>query len=342
MAPPDRIRVAQIGYGYWGTNLARNAAANPDMALTAICDLSEENRSRAKQAFPNVKICGDSAEVLEDPHMDAVIVVTPAGTHAEICSNALKAGKHVLVTKPLATSVDDARRLADAADAAGRTLLVDHTFLYAPAVTYLKRSLSAGDLGRVLYYDSMRTGLGIFKTDANIVDDLAIHDLAILEYLFEDLPTTASAVVVPSFDDLRENLAYITLRYESGLVAHLGAHWLSPLKQRQVVIAGDAKMLVWDDGRRDERIRIFDSGIDRTDDAVVPGRANVIYRQGDAVVPSVSGEEALATEMADFVHSIRGRSLPLSNARRGLRVMQVVAAIHRSASMNGAPVDIRD
>src|SRR4051812_47248179 len=141
MAPPDRIRVAQIGYGYWGTNLARNAAANPEIALTAICDLSAENRNRAQQTFPDVKICGDSAEVLADPEIDAVIVVTPAGTHAEICSKALKAGKHVAVTKPLATSVDDARRLADAADAAGRTLLVDHTFLYAPAVTYLKRCL---------------------------------------------------------------------------------------------------------------------------------------------------------------------------------------------------------
>lgn len=342
MGRPDAIRVAQIGYGYWGTNLARNAAANPDMELTAICDVSAENRSRAAALYPATKICDDSAEILRDPNIDAIIVVTPAGTHASICLQALEAGKHVLVTKPLATNASDAKRLAQAAIATQRTLLVDHTFLYTPTVAYLKECLTAGDLGQTLYYDSMRTGLGIFKSDANIVDDLAIHDIAVLEYLFADLPQTVSAVAVANFEGLRENLSYITLRYEGGMVAHLAAHWLSPLKQRQTVIAGDSKMLVWDDGRVGERIRIFDAGISRTKEVPVPGRADVVYRQGEVTVPVLPDGEALAAEMVDFVRCIRTGSKPVSDAARGLRVMQIVAAAHKSASAGGAPVPIEN
>ncbi|MBK8160544.1 MAG: Gfo/Idh/MocA family oxidoreductase [Rhodospirillaceae bacterium] len=340
MASPKAISVAQIGYGYWGTNLARNAAANPQLSLDLICDVSAANRAKAAAAHPTARILADSAEVFADATIDAVIVVTPASTHAEICQRAIEAGKHVLVTKPLATSVADAAAMAALAAQHGRTLLIDHTFLYTPAVAFLKQALAQGDLGKPLYYDSVRTGLGIFKSDVNIVDDLAIHDIAILEHLFAELPATVSATAAASFSGLRESLAYITLTYRDGLVAHLAAHWLSPLKQRQVVIAGDARMLAWDDSRVGERIRIFDSGITRTESAVVPGRADVSYRNGEVTVPTLGDTEALAAEMADFVTCIRSGAVPRASGQSGVRVMRIVAAAHRSAAQGGAPAAI--
>ncbi len=342
MVKTDSFAVAQIGYGYWGRNLARNADANLGLTLSKICDVNAENRDRAASAHPTAAVSADYREVVDDPNIDAVIVVTPASTHVEICQRALRAGKHVLVTKPLANSAETAGEIRDLADAAQRVLLVDHTFLYSPSVECLRQTLNSRELGRPLYYDAIRTGLGIFKSDANIIDDLAIHDIAILEYIFPDLPSVVSATAAASFSGLKENLTSITLQYSDGFVAHLAGSWLSPLKQRQVVLAGDAKMLVWDDGRPDSRIRIHDSGISLCEHATLPGRANVEYRQGEVAAVNVADVEALSVEMSDFVHCMRTGDVPRSSGARAARVMKVVAAAQRSASLSGSPVKVED
>lgn len=338
--PTEPISVAQIGYGYWGPNLARNLAKHPGIRLVAICDINAENRARAAQDHPSSRPCDDAMALIDDPAIEAVIVATPAGSHAVLCGRALAAGKHVLVTKPIATSVKDAEDLVRAAQRHRRVLLVDHTFLYAPAVAHLKAILAAGRLGRPLYYDSVRTGLGIFKSDVNIVDDLAIHDLAIIEHLFPAMPAEVSAVVAASFAGLKESLSYITLRYPDDLLAHLATHWLSPLKQRQVVLAGAERMAVWDDSRPDERIRIFDSGITLGVPSTIPGRADVGYRNGAVEVPVLEQSEALAAEVDDFAQCIRHGRRPRAGGEAALRVMRMVEAIHRSAALNGAPVRI--
>lgn len=338
--PTEPVSVAQIGYGYWGPNLARNLAKHPGIRLVAICDVNAGNRDRAAADHADVAVCADASALISDPAIDAIVVATPAGSHATLCGRALAAGKHVLVTKPVATTVADAEMLAQAAERHRRVLLVDHTFLYTPAVAHLKEILAAGRLGRPLYYDSVRTGLGIFKNDVNIVDDLAVHDLAIIEHLFPAMPAAVSAVAAASFPGLRESLCYITLRYADGLLVHLASHWLSPLKQRQVVLAGTDRMLVWDDSRPDERIRIFDSGITPGVPSPIPGRADVAYRNGEVEVPALAQTEALAAEVEDFVRCIRHGARPRADGAAALRVMRMVGAVHRSAALNGAPVGI--
>ncbi len=340
MRDMQKIRIGLIGFGYWGPNLGRNVNSHPGADLAAICDADAGNRERAKAHYPDVRIVEDATELLANEAIDAVVIATPAGTHAALAEAAFAAGKHVLVTKPVSTSAASALALADLAEASGKVLLVDHTFLYTQAVAALKQLLSDGALGKPLYYDAMRTGLGIFKNDADVIDDLAVHDMAIVDYLFPERPHAVSATSVASVPGHLPSLAYVNFYYRSGLHVHMAAHWLSPLKQRKVVIAGDRQMACWDDALPENTLQIFDSGVSTGREAVVAGRAPLDYRHGNPQPVALTKSEALAAEIDDFIDCIRQPRQPRSCGRAAARVMRMAEAASRSAREGGSPINL--
>jgi predicted dehydrogenase len=340
MLDTSKIRVGIIGFGYWGPNLARNVNLHPGAELVAVCDTDADNRMRAAAKYPKARLVADSQAVLRADDIDAVVIATPAGTHAFLAKAAFDAGKHVLITKPVSTSAASARALAELAESSGKVLLVDHTFLYTQAVTQLKQLLDGKKLGRALYYDSMRTGLGIFKSDADVIDDLAVHDIAITDYLFDERPHIVSAISAASIPGHLPSLAYVNFHYCSGLHVHIAAHWLSPIKQRKVVIAGSQQMVCWDDTQPEHALLAYESGVVASSGPVVAGRAPLDYRHGTPQPIALAKSEALAGEIDDFIDSIRHRRQPRSCGRAAVRVMQMAEAAGQSARQGGTPINI--
>jgi predicted dehydrogenase len=340
MPDTSKIRVGIIGFGYWGPNLARNVNQHPGAELVAVCDTDADNRIRAAAQYPRARLLDDSQALLTADDIDAVVIATPAGTHAVLAEAAFAAGKHVLITKPVSTSAASAEALAGMAESSGKVLLVDHTFLYAQAVAALKHLLDGETLGHALYYDSMRTGLGIFKNDADVIDDLAVHDMAITDYLFDERPHTVSAISTASIPGHLPSLAYVNFHYRSGLHVHMAAHWLSPIKQRKVVIAGSQQMVYWDDAQTQYALQVYDSGVVASSRPIVAGRAPLDYRNGTPQPIALAKSEALAEEIDDFIGSIRHRRQPRSCGRAAARVMRMAEAAGQSARQGGAPINI--
>lgn len=340
MVEDRKIRVGLIGFGYWGLNIARNFHQNPNTTLSAICDISPKNQARAEATYPDVTVNPTPEQMISDGSIDAIAIASPASTHGRLGEAVLKAGKHLLITKPVTTTFDSAFSLATSAERSGKVLLVDHTFLYSEAIFELKKILKNGVIGRPLYYDSMRTGLGIFKTDADIIDDLAIHDLAIIDYLFQEKPIKVSGTWSASIPGHLPCLAYLNLQYLSGLHVHIAANWLSPIKQRKVIVAGDCQMVCWDETQSPNSMQIFDSGVSPRFNDVVAGRAALDYRHGVAHNLELASTEALANEVQDFVECIWQRREPISGGWSAARVMCLAEAARRSANAGGAPIDI--
>jgi predicted dehydrogenase len=340
MPDSSKIRVGIIGFGYWGPNLARNINLHPGAELVAVCDADADNRMRAAVQYPQARMLADSQALLAADDIDAAVIATPAGSHAVLTEAAFAAGKHVLVTKPVSTSAASAGALAALAESTGKVFLIDHTFLYTRAVAALKQLLDSETLGQALYYDSMRTGLGIFKNDADVIDDLAVHDIAIMDYLFDERPNTVSAISVASIPGHLPSLAYLNFHYRSGLHVHIAAHWLSPIKQRKVVIAGNRQMVCWDDAHPEHALMSYDSGVVPSRRQVVAGRAPLDYRNGRPQPIALAKSEALADEIDDFICSIRHRRQPRSCGRAAARVMRMAEAAGQSAIQGGTPVTI--
>ncbi len=340
MRDTSKIRVGIIGFGYWGPNLARNVNLHSGAELVAVCDADADNRIRAATQYPKARLLDDSRALLAADDIDAVIIATPAGTHTVLAEAAFAAGKHVLITKPVSTSAASAGALADLAESSGKVLLVDHTFLYTQAVAALKLLLDGEKLGRALYYDSMRTGLGIFKNDADVIDDLAVHDIAITDYLFAERPHAVSAISEASIPGQLPSLAYVNFHYPSGLHVHIAAHWLSPIKQRKVVIAGSQQMVCWDDAQPEHALLAYDSGVVASNRPVVAGRAPLEYRHGTPQPIALAKSEALADEIDDFIDSIRHHRQPRSCGRAAARVMKMAEAAGQSARQGGTPINI--
>jgi predicted dehydrogenase len=336
---PAPLRIAQIGYGHWGTNLARASARTTGCALVAIADLDETNRARAVADHPDAASIADPAHLLASPLIDAVSIATPAGTHPALVAQALAAGKHVLVTKPLAADAAVAHALGQEASRRGLVLLVDHTFVFSPAVVAIADIVAGGSLGRIAYVESQRAGLGIFKDDVTVIEDLAIHDFAILDRLLGRMPARVSATWTRTHDGLMPSAAWIALAYDDGLAVHLAAHWFAPVKRRLMVIAGAKKMLTWDDTLPGERVRVHDAGTDPAA-TVVPGRAPLAYRNHGAVVVPVADDEPLALEFAHFRDAVAGRCAPRADAGAAARVATLCAAASASATAGGQPVDV--
>jgi predicted dehydrogenase len=339
-APPLRIGV--IGYGYWGPNLVRNFAADPRTRVVAIAEQSPARRQVAATAVPHIKCVADAAAVIGDPGIDAVAIATPIFTHHALAKAALEAGKDVVIEKPLAPSVAEAEELAQLAARNSRVLMVDHTFVYTAAVRKIRDVIARGELGRVLYLDSVRINLGLFQPDYNVIWDLAPHDLTIMDYvLSQTVGTTArwiSAIGVSHYGR-HENLAYLTVGFDDGLLAHVHVNWVAPVKTRRTIIAGSKKMLVWDDTSPVEPVKIYESSVDvKAIDKETAYALNVQYRSGDVHSPKLDGREALSVMAQEFAAACLDGTPSAPDAAAGVRIVRMLEAAQRSLEQQGARV----
>lgn len=334
------LRVGVVGYGYWGPNLARNFSGNERCRLARIADLSEARRAAAASTHGGVEVVADPAEVVQAPDIDVAVIATPVFTHYELAKTALENGKHVWVEKPMTSTADQAQELIDLAEARRLTLLVDHTFLFTGAVQEMKRLVDEGELGDLYYYDSVRINLGIFQHDVNVIWDLAPHDLSVMDYLLGPTARAISAHGAGHFDTGLEDVAYVTVFYDNNLLAHFHLNWLSPVKIRRTVVGGSKRMLVWDDLNPEERIKIYNKGME------VQSREGLYRilatpRIGEMYAPVVPGTEALRSEVEYFVNCIKTGERPFNDGRAGLRIVRMLEASDRSLRDNGRPVELR-
>jgi predicted dehydrogenase len=342
----DAIGVAVVGAGYWGPNLVRNFAGSASFRLRWLCDLDLERAERALGRYSTVQATDDLGAVLADERVHAVAIATPAGTHLEVAQAALRAGKHVLVEKPLAATHAEGRLLVEEADRRGLVLMCDHTYCYTPAVLRIRELLRTGELGELQFLDSVRINLGLVQRDIDVMWDLAPHDLAILDFV---LPTGVAPVAVAAHgaDAIgagRSCIAYLTLWLNTGAIAHIHVNWLSPIKVRTTIIGGSKRTLVWDDLNPAQRLAIFDRGVD----VAAPDELNaeerremlVSYRSGDMIAPALTEREALRTMVEEYATAIRTGSPPLTDGRSGLRVLALLEAASQSLANGGAMVSL--
>lgn len=334
-----RLRFGVVGYGYWGPHLARNLSRLPMSQVTHIADLSPERRREARSEHPSARVI-DGLDAVLNSDVDAVVVATPIRTHYPVARAALECGKHVLVEKPLADSVAHAEALATLARERGLVLMVGHTFMYSPAVEELRRLVQSGALGRVYYVDAVRSNLGIFQKDINVVWDLAPHDISILSYVFGTAPLRVSAHGGAYVQRRVSDVAQLTLEYPDGMLALVHLSWLSPSKVRRFTVVGDRQMAVYDDVETTDKIRVYNRGIDVPDHTTTFGEFQLSYRYGDIVSPYLHLCEPLAAECGHFAEAILSGNAPRSDARDGLRVVRVLEAADASLAAEGAFVDI--
>lgn len=334
----SRVGVGVVGYGYWGPNLVRNFIGNPSTRLVGIADLDLGKLSTSSHLYPGVITTNCYEDLLKDPSIDAIAIATPVRTHYELALAALKAGKHVLVEKPLAQNADLVRRLIDEADRRGLTLMVDHTFLYTPAVQKIRDLIAQGELGDVYYYDSTRSSLGLFQSDVNVIWDLAVHDISVIQYILNEEPIAVSATGSSHVAGSPENMAHITMFFESECVAHVSVNWLSPIKVRQTFVGGSKKMIVYNDLEPTEKIKVYDKGITLDASPENAHQFRIGYRAGDMWAPNISTKEALQTEVEHFIGCVRSGATPISDGHSGLRVVEVLEAASRSIADHGKPI----
>jgi predicted dehydrogenase len=335
------VNTAVIGCGYWGPNLLRNFMICPDTNLVWACDLDEERMNKTLAAYPTIKRTTKISEILDDPGVDAIAIATPVATHYPIAREALQHGKHVLIEKPLAASVEQGRRLVELAAEKNLRLMCDHTFCYTGAVKKIKEIIASGDLGEILYYDSIRINLGLFQSDVNVIWDLATHDLAIVDFLIPEKPIQVSAHGTSHAGNNIENIAYVTLTYPSKMIAHFHVNWLSPVKIRKTLIGGSKKRIEWNDLVPAEKVKIYDKGIElNTLEQEEKSRLLVSYRSGDIYSPRVDNTEALALVVQEFADSIQEGRAPLTDGESALRVLRVLEAAERSIKADGGNVRI--
>nr|MDT0658408.1 Gfo/Idh/MocA family oxidoreductase [Micromonospora sp. DSM 115978] len=340
------IGVAVIGAGYWGPNLVRNFQASTDFRLRWLCDLDVERARRVLGGYSTVQATGDLATVLADDEVEAVAIATPAGTHLPVAMAALEAGKHVLVEKPLAANQADGRKLVAEAQRRGLSLMCDHTYCYTPAVLRIREILHAGDLGELHYLDSVRINLGLVQRDIDVLWDLAPHDLSILDFILPPgvRPVAVAAHGADGIGAGRACVAYLTLRLNTGAIAHVHVNWLSPVKIRTTIVGGSKRTLVWDDLNPSQRLAIFDRGVDVSSPEELGDEQRrdmlVSYRSGDMVAPALTEREALRTMVEEYARSIRTGTPALTDGQAGLRVLGILEAASRSLAEGGAMVDL--
>lgn len=346
------LGVAVIGAGYWGPNLVRNFRGSANWDLVGVCDLDPDRARKVIGNRSTVEVFTHLDQVLDRDDIDAIAIATPAATHAPIALAALAAGKHVVVEKPLADTPEAAAAMVRAAEQADRILMIDHTYCYTPAVQHIRKVIADGDLGEILYVDSVRINLGLIQPDVDVFWDLAPHDLSILDFVLPGglRPTSVSATGSDPLGAGKTCVGYLSMPLPGGAMAHVNVNWLSPTKIRQMVIGGSRRTLVWDDLNPQQRISIFDRGVDLTiqaKDARHREAATVSYRLGDITVPALKEREALSSMVDEFAAAIRERRAPLTDGAAGLRVLSVLDAVSESLLIGGAPavpsgaVDVR-
>ena len=334
------IRVGVIGYGYWGPNLVRNFAEAPGSEVISVSDLRPERLALAQSRYSAIQITTDHQEVFANPHIDAIAIATPVTTHFDLAIQALQAGKHVLVEKPLTATSKQAVQLIEEADKCNRVLLVDHSFVYTGAVRKVRELIVNNVLGDIYYYDSVRVNLGLFQHDVNVIWDLAPHDLSIMDYVLAAQPHAISATGMSHVPGQPENVAYLTLFFEGSLIAHVHINWLAPVKVRRTLIGGSDKMIVYDDLEPSEKVKVYDSGITVNSDAESSYRMLVGYRTGDVWSPQLDVTEALRTEVLHFIRCIEKGEKPITDGETGLRVVRMLEAATESMAKRGQLVEL--
>ncbi|HTX68651.1 MAG TPA: Gfo/Idh/MocA family oxidoreductase [Thermoleophilia bacterium] len=328
------LGVALVGYGYWGPNLLRNYMELPGVTVRSVCDRRPEVLQKAQTRYPSVTVTVDLADVLADDDVDAVVIATPVRTHFPIAMAALEAGKHVFVEKPITDDSLHARRLVDLAADRSLVLMVGHTFVFSPPVRRVKELIDAGELGDIYFVTTQRVNLGLHQKDVSVIWDLAPHDLSILYYWLDE---TAESVTVMSRACIRADIpdvAFINLRFASGVVAEIQASWLSPVKLRRTIVVGSKKMLVYDDTESVEKVKIYDHGVDFKDPTDF-GEFQLSYRTGDIVAPKIPGIEPLWLEAQHFIESVRTGDPPVTDGWAGLRVVASLEAAQDSLVRGG-------
>jgi len=334
------IKVGVIGCGYWGPNLVRNFVNNEKVNVTTVCDLEEKRLNNIQRIYPFLKTTKDASELIKSNDIDAVAVATPSSSHYSLAKEALENKKHVLVEKPMTVTSDEGKELVELAEKNNMVLMVDHTFVFTSAVKKIKEIYDSGELGEILYYDSVRVNLGLFQPDVNVVWDLAPHDLSIMHYVMKKNIRKVSAIGIGHANPDIENVAYMTVHFDENIIAHFHFNWLSPVKLRLTLIGGSKKMIVYDDMEPTDKIRIYDKGIEikRTPGKNVPEEAYqymIGYRIGDIYIPKVEHTEALKAEVSHFVECIEDKKKPVTDGEFGLEIVRMLEAAQRSIKSDG-------
>jgi predicted dehydrogenase len=327
------LNIGVIGYGYWGPNIVRNFSSVDGAKVISVCDANDGARKRAKKAHPLVEVTSDYGEIVKSSQIDLVAVVTPVSTHFHLAKEALENGKHVFVEKPFTASVAQAEELINLAEKKGRKIMVDHTFIFTGAVRKMKELIEGGSLGQLYYYDSIRVNLGLFQKDVNVIWDLAPHDFSIMDFLIDEKPVAVSSCGKGHVNG-KEDIAFVTAYFSNNMIAHFNVNWLSPVKVRMTLVGGEKRMLVWNDSVADEKLRIYDKGIE------VKNTENIYdllvsYRTGDMWSPRVDQTEALKKEVEYFIECIDNNVTPVNDGRAGLRVVEMLEGCDNSMKQDG-------
>lgn len=336
----DTINIGVIGYGYWGPNLVRNFVEIPGANVRTVSDFKPELLAKVQARYPTIQVTTDCQDIFTDPAIDAVAIATPVSTHFNLALAALQAGKHVFVEKPMTVTSEQATKLIEEAEKRNLVLMVDHTFVYTGAVGKMHELISTNVLGDIYYYDSVRVNLGLFQHDINVIWDLAVHDLSIMDYVLPFQPYAVSATGLSHLPGKPENIAYLTLFFETNLIAHIHINWLAPVKVRRTLIGGSQRMIVYDDLEPSEKLKIYDKGITVNDDSESLYQKLIGYRTGDMWAPHLEVTEALRTEGAHFIDCIKTGNRPITDGEVGRRVVRILEAATESMKKQGQPVEL--
>jgi predicted dehydrogenase len=336
------LNIAVVGCGYWGPNLIRNFMMSPKWNLVYVCDTDEKKLNSVMAAYPGVKKTFQFQDILKDDSLDAVAIATPVSTHFDLARRSVLKGKHVLIEKPICQTVEQGEELIKLAEQNDVRLMCDHTFCYTGAVRKIKEFIDSGELGEILYYDSVRVNLGLFQSDVNVIWDLAVHDIAIVDFLFSYRPVRVSARGVAHTESSMENIAYVTLEFENSFIANFHVNWLSPVKIRKTLIGGSRKMIEWNDLVPAEKVRIYDKGITLTaEDKKQKAQLLISYRSGDILAPCIDQTEALAVMVDEFAQCISEHRVPLTDGKAALRVLKVLEAAQISLVNGGETISLK-
>jgi predicted dehydrogenase len=329
----DVLRVGVIGYGYWGPNIVRNLHGQKHLQATMVCDKSAAALARVRKAYPGIEAVSDPMDVLRSPEVDAVAVVTPVWTHYELAKLALENGKHVFIEKPFTSNSAQAEELINLAARKNLTIMVDHTFLFTGAVRKIRELTESGALGDLYYYDSLRVNLGLFQHDVSVIWDLAPHDLSIMDHVIQAEPEAIVATGEKHLNGV-EDVAFMTIYFPRNVIAHINVNWLSPVKIRTTLIGGQKKMVVWNDLVADEKVRVYDKGVQITSGDGIRDLL-VSYRTGDMWAPQLEPMEALHTEMNYFADCVLNSKTAFNDGHAGLRIVRMLEAAEESIRKRG-------
>jgi len=334
------VRIGVVGYGYWGPNIVRNISRLPNATVAWVCDINPKILHEIPFSYPTIKTTNSFRDLLHDPSLDAVIIATPTSTHFPLAQQAILAGKHVLVEKPMTPTVKEGKKLVAIAKRKKKILMVDHTFIYTQAIVKLKSIIESGQLGHVFYIDSVRMNLGILQKDVNVIYDLATHDFSIMDYLFNQMPKTMTATGIAHKKLKQETVAHLGVTYKNDLFVHCHVSWLSPIKIRRMIFVGTKKMLTYDDVDPSEKLKIYDKGISFIKDPKQSLQLRIGYRSGSAVIPHITIEEGLFGMVKEFVNAIEKNRRPLTDGAMGLRVVRCLEAATTSLRAKGKLVTL--